>query len=78
MEETWFSSKFELFLMGFFQDYFILLNYGWMVDLGMKKLEFFIFSVIKLHPWNPLIFIRSVSPIWALKQNFDFSPFVEV
>ena len=45
-EEIWFFFNFGPFLMVFPHDIFILLNFGWIVDLGMKLFKFFTFLVI--------------------------------
>ena len=73
IEEIWILSKFGLFLMFFSHNFFILLNFGWRVDLEMKIYKFFVFSVTIWQPWHPWIFMHSVLHNWALKHIFDFS-----
>ena len=51
-----FLRNFDAFLNGFF----ILLNFGWMVDLAMSIFEFLTKFLVFWHSWHPWVCIRSV------------------
>ena len=57
--------------------FFILLNFGWMVDLAMIIFEFLTKFLVLWHPWHPWVYIRSVCWKCNLKQIEAIPPSVQ-
>ena len=80
--QNWIKSKsIYHFLMNFdafFTVFFILLNFGWMVDLAMSIFENLTKFLVFWHPWQPWVCIRSVSWKWNLKQIEAIPPSVRI